>query len=81
MIYDTLTKRQKEVIDYLIFGYSNDEISRILHICYGRVSALVYELYEKYKIYENDKRCRLMRARLEELGIDFNKLTASKAVF
>lgn len=81
MIYDTLTKRQKEVINYVIYGYSNDEIARLLHLSFGRVSTIIYTLYTKYNVYENDKRCRLMRKRLEELGIDFNKLTAKTAVF
>ena len=80
MIYDTLSRREKEVIDYVVMGYSNDEIARLLFLSYGRVGTLIYNLYTKYGIESN--RCRLMRKRLEELGVNFSNLvTANKAVF
>lgn len=81
MIYDTLTKREQEVVNYVIYGYSDDEIARLLFISSGRVGTIVSNLYLKYNVMESVKRCRLMKKRLEELGIDFNRLTAEKAVF
>lgn len=74
MVYDTLSEREKEVINLVILGYSNDEIAKKLFLSFGRISAIVSVLYDKYFVEENDRRCRLMRKRLEELGVDFDNL-------
>ena len=81
MIYDTLTKREKEVLDYIMWGLSSDEIARLLYLSYGRISAITYNLYDKYNIDSKPFRVKLILKRFKELGIDTRDLTATKAVF
>ena len=68
MVYESLSEREKEVLDYLTDGRSNDEIARLLFLSYGRISALVNSLYVKYGIYEQPLRVKLVLTRLKELG-------------
>ena len=68
MIYDTLTDKEKEVLDWVVSGISNEEIARLMFISYGWVSALVNRLYEKYKIEEKPYRVKLVLRRLKEIG-------------
>ena len=67
MIYDTLTKREKEVLDYVICGLSNDEIARLLFLCEGRIGAIVMQLYNKYLIDCEPKRVKLVLKRFKEM--------------
>ena len=67
-IYETLTKREKEVLDYAIDGRSNDEIARLLFLSYGRVGTIINNLYDKYLIDCEPKRVKLVLARLKEMG-------------
>ena len=67
-IYDMLTKREKEVLDYLTRGLSNDEIARLLLLCPGRIGTIVNILYDKYFIDTPPKRVKLVLARLKEVG-------------
>ena len=78
MIYDTLTKREKEVLDYVVDGLSNDEIARLLFVCYDRVGTIVMNLYDKYMIDTQPKRVKLVLKRLEEMGIDYKKMPPAK---
>lgn len=68
MIYDKLTKREKEVLNYAIDGRSNDEIARLLFLSYGRVAAIFTALYRKYNIYQSEERVNLVLIRLKEMG-------------
>jgi DNA-binding NarL/FixJ family response regulator len=79
MFYQKLTKREKEVIDYVMCGLSNDEIARLMFLCSGRIGAIVNNLYFKYEIDTPPKRVKLILKRFKELGIDYN--TVNKAVF
>ena len=74
MIYEKLTRKEQEVVDYATLAYSNDEIARLMFISEGRVNNIIMDLYKKYEVWEGFKRCRLMRKRLEELGVDFSKV-------
>lgn len=75
MYYDSLTKQEREVMKYVVWGLSNDEISRMMYLCEGRVAAIACNLYAKYGIIENH-RAKLIISRLKELGIDTKDLTA-----
>ena len=68
MYYDTLTKREKEVLDYLIDGRSNDEIARLLFLSYGRIGTIIFSLYTKYGVCDEPKRVKLVLERLKEMG-------------
>ena len=68
MIFDTLTKREKEVLDYLICGFSNEEIARLLFFSEGWINAIVMRLYEKYQIDYKPHRVKLVLKRLKEMG-------------
>ena len=68
MIYDTLTDKEKEVLDWVVYGISNEEIARLMFISYGWIAALVNRLYEKYKIEEKPYRVKLVLRRLKEIG-------------
>ena len=68
MVYDTLTKREKEVLDYLIDGLSNEEIARLLFLSEGRIGAIVMQLYDKYGADYEPKRVKLVLKRLKEMG-------------
>lgn len=74
-MYEKLTKQEKEVLKYITWGLSNAEISRMMYLCEGRVTAIVCKIYAKYGIIENH-RCKLLVERLKELGIDVRGLTA-----
>lgn len=75
MYYDSLTNQERVVLKYVVWGLSNDEISRMLWLCAGRVTAIVCNLYAKYGIMENH-RAKLIVSRLKEIGIDTKELTA-----
>jgi DNA-binding NarL/FixJ family response regulator len=49
-MFDKLTKRQKEVFDYVMCGFSSKEIARLLFLSQGRIGSLVNNLYDKYSI-------------------------------
>ena len=68
MIYDNLTKREKEVLDYVISGLSNDEIARLMFKCEGWIGAVVSNLYAKYAVDWEPKRVKLVLKRLKEMG-------------
>lgn len=75
MYYDSLTKQEREVMKYVVWGLSNAEISRMMSLCEGRVAAIACNLYAKYGIMENH-RSKLIVSRLKEIGIDTKELTA-----
>ena len=75
MYYDSLTKQEREVLKYVVWGLSNAEIARMMWLCAGRITAIVCNLYAKYGIIENH-RAKLIVSRLRELGIDTKELTA-----
>ena len=68
MVYDDLSKREKEVLDYVICGYSNEEIARLLFFSEGWISAVVLRLYQKYQIDYKPHRVKLVLKRLKEMG-------------
>ena len=68
MVYDTLTKREKEVLEYIVCGLSDDEIARLLFLSSGRVSAIVSQLLDKYGVDWQPKRVKLVLKRLKEMG-------------
>ena len=68
MIYETLTKREKDVLDYVIDGRANEEIARLLFFSEGWINALVNRLYEKYQIDYKPHRVKLVLKRLKEMG-------------
>ena len=68
MIYETLTKGEKDVLNYLIDGLSNEEIARLLYLSYGRISAIVFSIYAKYGIVDKPLRVKLVLSRLKEMG-------------
>lgn len=75
MYYNSLTKQEREVLKYVVWGLSNAEISRMMYLCEGRVTAIVCNLYAKYGIMENH-RAKLIVSRLKEIGINTRELTA-----
>ena len=75
MYYDNLTKQEREILKYLVWGLSNAEIARMMWLCQGRVTTIICEIYRKYGIHENH-RCKLLVKRLNELGINTRGITA-----
>lgn len=79
-MFDKLTKRQKEVLDYVMCGFSNEETARLLFLSQGRIGSLVNNLYDKYGIDTKPFRVKLILKRFEELGIDYKKMNITSEV-
>ena len=67
MIYKSLTKREKDVLNYVVAGHSNSEIARLLFLCEGRIGTVIGNLYDKYFIDSEPKRVKLVLKRLMEM--------------
>lgn len=65
-----LTKREKQILDLLLEGKSNEEIAKLLNIARCTVSTHIQNVYQKFNIHDNrscvtaTKRVRLAMAYL-----------------
>lgn len=69
MIYNTLSKREKEALALIIEGLSNRDMANKMCLSLGRINYLICSLYDKYKVYEESRRVKLVLARMKELNI------------
>ena len=48
---DILTQREKEILDLLILGYSNQKIAKALFISIHTVKAHIESIYRKFEVH------------------------------
>lgn len=72
--YQTLSKKQKEVFNLALQGFTNKEIANKLFNSPATISIHLEAIYQTYHIEGFEKRAKLILARLEELGVSISEL-------
>lgn len=70
--YETLTKKEKEVLGFIVLGLNVEQIAKKLFVSKNTIKTHLTRIYQKYFIDSNNganNRLRLVLSRFEELGM------------
>lgn len=68
MIFETLTNREKKVLELICLGFDDNEIAKKLNIAWCTVRTHLTSICEKYNIFGTNRRTKLVLARIKEMG-------------
>ena len=67
-MFDTLSNQEKRVLELICLGFDDNEIAKKLNIAWCTVRTHLTSICEKYNVFGNVRRTKLVLARIKEMG-------------